>query len=335
VGRITRWWAEQAGLAPRRLLVRKVCETTLVTVMLLAACTDGGPEPKTWELAEAQPSREAHAGFEHQPERSRSIAPGSQPRLELVARYVTPEQDGLCPYEVEYVGFPAIAQDGTTIVDVNAFIPGNADEVDAVMQLSWLDQDRVAVDTIYTRSDDRPTAEDSPGCTVAVGHVREQVDALNAKLARRTWRPLEQLDAFYSSPGFAIAQERFGWAEDEVLASLPGDERPIEVFYHHASFVARVRGIEVLHTIARPDWRQTEDEFCLADPQIHAVEFDRFSGVALVRYNYSNGGCLCDDRDYVGRITLSGELLAMAKWRSTAKFVAAQHERMAADQSIS
>jgi hypothetical protein len=291
--------------------VRTICETTLVAVMALAACTDGGPEPQTWDFDAAE-----------------------QPRLELVARYVTPEHDGLCPYDVEYVNFPAIAQDGTTIVDVHAFIPGNADEVDATMELSWLDRDRTLVDTVYTRSDDRPTAEDSPGCAVAIEDARAQVDALNAKLAARTWRPLEQLDAFYSSPGFAIAQERFGWAEDEVLASLAGDERPIEVFYHHESFIARVRGVEVLHTMPRPDWRQTEDEFCLAEPQIHAVEFDSVTGAALVHYNYSNGGCLCDDRDYVGRIELNDELIAMTQWRSTARFVAAQRERMAADQAL-
>lgn len=315
----------------RRPNMRRVCELALLlTVMAVPAlgCTDGGPEPEQWELVEAEPSVEAHAGFEHQPERPRLVDPATQPRLELVAREFDPE-DGLCPYDVEPRAFPAIDESGT-VVEVTGFSPPNADFPDEVeLRVLWLDADATHVDSIVQRLDDHP--EEEGACEQAISRARERVAAVNAKLASRTWRALEQLDAYYSAPGFGLQQAQTGY-EDEVLASLPGAERPVEIYYRNGHFIARIRGVRVLQDDLQPQWRQRDNEFCLSDAQIQSLELDRPSKLALVRYNYSSGGCLCDDREYVARLELSDELLAAAEQRSTAKFVAAAHERMAADQ---
>lgn len=289
-------------------------------------CTDGGPEPEHWELVDAEPTFEAHAGFEHQPERPRLVDPASQPRLELVAREFDPE-DGLCPYDVEPRGFPAI-DDGGTLVDVSGFSPPNADFADEVeLRVLWLDADATHVDPIYQRLDEYPEG----ACEQAIQRARERVAAVNAKLVSRIWRPLEQLDAFYSAPGFVFQQAQSGY-EDEVLASLPGVDRPVEIYYRNGHFIARIRGVRVLQDELRPQWQQHDNEFCLSDAQIQSLEIDPASKLALVRYNYSGGGCLCDDREYVARLELSDELLAAAEQRSTAKFVAAQRELMAGDE---
>lgn len=311
--------------------MRRVCEVALLGLVL--ACTDGGPEPDSWELVEADPSIEAHAGFQHQPERARLVDPNSQPRLELVARDYDLEVDGLCPFAVETRGFPAISEDGTTLVDAYGYTPNNSDHVDARMELTWLDVDRTRVDFVYNRSDHYPEAEDFPGCDAVLKGVRKQVAKLNTKLASRSWRSLESLDAFYSAPGFLRSQERLDWAPDEVMASLAGADRPIEVYFRNGHFIARVRGLRVLQDTPRPEWRLLEDEFCKTEAQIHAIDFDRATRLALVRYNYDSGACLCDGRDYVGRIELSAELLDAATQRSTAKFVAGNLEHIAAEEA--
>ena len=142
--------------------MRRVCEVALLGLVL--ACTDGGPEPESWELVVAEPSFEAHAGFEHQPERERLVDPSSQPRLELVARDHDLQVDGPCRLEVEARGFPAIAEDGTTLVDVDGYTPNNSDDVDARMELTWLEVDGTRVEFVYNRSEHYPEAENFPGC---------------------------------------------------------------------------------------------------------------------------------------------------------------------------
>src|SRR5690606_8478836 len=186
---------EPASLG-RRAAMRRVCELALVTLCL--ACTDGGPEPASLELAEPEP--------EHAPERERVVDPRSQPRLELVALEVDPD-DGACPYEIEPRGFPAVADDGATLVDVYGFVPGNGDWTDAQMELSWLDAAGVRVERVYDRSEDWGASEEPSGCEQSLARVRERVATLNAELAGHTWRPLERLDALYSAPGFAASYE--------------------------------------------------------------------------------------------------------------------------------
>lgn len=303
--------------------MRRVCELALLTSIL--ACTDGGPDPESFELVELELGVEVHAGFEHVPDRARVIDPATQPRLELVHREVSREL-GLCAYEVEARGFPAITDDGATVVDVYGFVPGNADEVDARMELTWLDQEATLVDDIYDRS-----ADIGSGCDQAIQGAHGRVAAINARLARHTWRPLERLDAFFSAPGNDELGFRFTGEEDEALARLAGPERPIEVFYRNAHFTARVRGLKVLQTTPLPDWRNLTDEFCTRDPQIQAIELDRASKVALVHYDYMSGGCLCDDRRYVARLELSEALLGEVDRRSTSRFNAIHAALMAGE----
>src|SRR5690606_31325701 len=135
----------------RRLAMRRVCEVALLGLCL--ACTDGGPDPASFELAELELELEAYAEFGHQPELERLVDPASQPRLELVHLEVGSESD-LCPYAVEARGFPAIAEDQPIVVDAYVFVSGNADVDDERMDLRWLKADGSLDDEIYWRGDD-------------------------------------------------------------------------------------------------------------------------------------------------------------------------------------
>lgn len=304
--------------------MRRVCELALLALCL--ACTDGGPSPASFELVESEPRFEAHAGFEYQPERERLIDPASQPRLELVAREVDPESEA-CPYDVVARGFPAVTEDGTTLVDVSSHGAPNGDFDDGLeLELTWLDPDATRVDQIYARDDD-----DRDGCEQARQLAGLRVATLNARLARHAWSPLERLDAFYSQPGWLEYHGNLTGEEDEALATLTGEQRPVEVFYRNGHFIARVRAMKVLQDVPRPKWQQHDDEFCLTDAQISSVEFDPRTKVALVRYNYSSGGCLCDDRGYVARIELTDAVVAEAARRSTKRLVEAVGELVASD----
>jgi hypothetical protein len=269
--------------------------------LLVLACTSGGPEPQSFELAELAPTFEAHAGFEHQPERKRLVPPkptpkpySGRPQLEVVARNdVTPEHDGLCPYDVEHRGFPAISEDGTTLVQAYEFIPNNADELDSKLELTWLDAAEVRIELVYDPSEDE--AADAPGCDVLAVRMRKKVAAINEELDAHSWRRLEPLDVDFSE--------------------LSDNDRPLEVFYHQGHFIGRIRGVRVLQDTPRPEWRLLGDrtEFCGRDAQISAIDFDPATRLALVHYNYGTGSCLCDERSHFGRIELSPELLAAAE----------------------
>jgi hypothetical protein len=296
--------------------MRRVCEVALLGLGL--ACTDGGPNPASFELAELELELEAYAEFEHQPELERVIDPASQPRLELVYVEVDPDS-GLCPYGVEARGFPAIAEDQPLVVEAYGFVPGNADSDQEQMDLRWLNTDGTLDEEIYWRGDDF-----THGCKQSIQQVGDRVAELNARLANHTWRPLEALDAFYSQPGFVGWNMEFTGVEDQALASLTSDNRPIEVFYRNGHLIARVRGIKVLQVTPRPDWRDPKDEFCDPDAQIHRVLIDRATKLAVVRYNHHNGGCLCDDHEHLSIVELSDAWLAEIDRRSTAAFIAAQ-----------
>lgn len=312
-----------------------------VWAAVLLGCTGAGPQPRPeeqGELPEPAQAELAHAGFVVQPERARVIDPATQPRLELRLREAKGGEGGeagetgeageeeLCPFVVEARQFPAISEDGATLVHASIFAGGNAGAVAERMQLSWLERETSRVDEVYDRSADQPWDPQWSGCAGSIAAARERVAALNASLAERSWRPLEALDAYYSEPGFAEAFESMTGNEDEAILGLAGGDRPIEVYYHNGVFIARVRGLKVLQKTPRPGWRGPNDEICSPTPNIAKVEFDRISAAALVRYNYSTGGCLCDDSEQVGRVELGPELRAAIEERSTAAFTAARLE---------
>jgi hypothetical protein len=319
----------------RRSVVRRVCR--VFPILLLLACrpesgtTQPSPAPATVVAAPA--FAPASTIVEVPPEPAQPIVdPSTQPRLEVVSRKLDSEQRemGVCPFEVRYLAFPAIsADDDTTLVAAQTAELSRVPK-EYFVQLTWLGVDETRIVPVYNHGAAEPfPEEETPNCKDTRERLDAQVAALNTELASHTWRPLEALEGLYSKPGWAEAHRLFPDGgelvdRDQVLAGLPRADRPIEILYHGGHFIARVRDFEVLQKTARPEWSQTYNEFCGVKTFISAVDFDRATGHALVRYNFDeDGGCLCDDPNAFGRIELSPELLAAAEQRSMKQFWAA------------
>lgn len=340
----------------RRSVMRRVCEIALPVLIL--ACTPTGPEPASTKTAEAEPEtakvEPENVGPENvgpekiQPEKPEKaepaqepepfewekpeppIDPNAQPKFDVVARELSDDPDeGMCPFEVVPYGFPAISEDGAMLVDAQVDKLSRA-EMDTYIELTWHAADGVRLVQVRNPREEQPNPNeelpenaDLDDCNDSLVKVRAEVAALNEELSSRKWRQLERLDVLYSRPGIGHGV----WSElvdtDEVVEGLAGADRPLEVLYHNGYFIARVAGLRVLQKTSQPQWRQPEDEFCTSDGQIHAMKVDRASKLALVYYNFSTGGCLCDERTHVGRIELTPEVFAEAETRSTAKFMAA------------
>jgi hypothetical protein len=313
----------------RRTVMRRVYE--IAFPVLLMACAPVGSQSQTPEPTEAAPAVEAAsaiAGVEIEEVARPPVDPGPQPKLEVVSHEFNEERSemGLCPYTIQPHALPAISDDGTTLLAAKTV---DVWPTDVYVELTWLDADGTRVEKIYNKRSDDET------CDAATESVREEVAALNAKLASQTWRPLEPLDVLYSNPGIHAVRERLpGGGElaglDEVLESLPIADRPIEVFYHGGHFIARVRDQKVLQKTPQPEWPKawyTEgftSESCEQEVLISAVAFDRKTSIAVVDYNFDmEGGCLCSDPGRFVRLELSSELIAEAERRSNEKFMAA------------
>jgi hypothetical protein len=347
----------------------------LFVAALVMACTDGGPAP---EPAQAKPAVEAPATVEPQPgqpntsSQPKEVAPDNQPqpeevvpevppvevapivtppydgppRLEVVAREVSAEETlDLCPYKVDAHGFPAISEDGATLIGAYVWFDGR-DQFKDYLELTWVDAITTRVEQVYAHEEAQKAAEEQQAaegeeaapwneeaefkrvCKESEARTRKRAEQLNAELRARKWRGLEVLDALYSKPGSAQALEQFGFMEiegasetvDEVIQKLVATDRPLEVYYHAGHFIGRVRGTKVLQDTVLPDYRQHENEFCDTAPNIAAIHFDPATKVALMTYNHHEEGCLCDDHSYFARIELSPELLAEADLRKTTKF---------------
>lgn len=252
------------------------------------------------------------------------------PQLEVVVADFGETNGVVCPFDVEARGFPIISDDGSTLVDASAFRGSVQVEGEKAMRLTWFEgADDVRVNQVYpTLVGDPPDHGEplGPYCKPVEARVRERVAQLNAELDARSWRRLEALDALYSNPGIASSMSvnhgLSGEYVDDVIACLAGADRPIEVYYRNGHLIARIRGIRVLQDLERPEWRQRASEFCTSDAQVEALEFDRATKQALVRFNYFDGGCLCENGVQVRRIELSPELFAEIDQRSMAKFMA-------------
>ncbi len=295
--------------------------TRVVSLSLLLACACTGQpisepldvdEPLEHELAlpawSLVPDAEALAP---RPLDSRTALAGERPQLAVVDWSSDSAEDEVCAFAVEAQGFPAVSLDGATIVEAIAFTPGNADIDQELMELRWLGAE-ARVDPIYDRGNHEPGEPDA--CDLAREQVEARVSALQAELDRQAWRQLEQLavytpDAYwYESLYLEVRKDAEG--NDYVDPNtLPSDRRPVEVTYRKGWFIARVAGIEVLERQAQLQWRQG-DEVCDVNPHISALWADRATRRAMVTFNFDNGGCLCDGRDYQAMLELGDALFA-------------------------
>ncbi len=325
------------GGSGRRGSVRLAASSALFAAVIALACTDGGPAPARWDPPEPAPSVTAHAGFSHEPERERVVDPRSQPRLEFFDVVddeldLEPTEYEVCPYRVRWRGFPAIREADGALLDAELYRSPNADDSDERVELRWFGADATRVETIYDRRVDRPRdGSPGPSCELAGERARTRVEQINAELAQGVWRPLARMDALFPAPGFPIAHAEGYGHEDEIIAGLAGVDRPVEVYYANGRLIAKVRQLKVLQDTPKPEWRRPDAEFCAKDPQIFAVDFDRASGLGLVRYNFSTGGCLCDDREIAARVELSPAWLTELEQRSTAALLAGRRERLAGE----
>ncbi|KIG18663.1 hypothetical protein DB30_07678 [Enhygromyxa salina] len=286
------------------------------------ACTEAGLTPDSFELDEDAPLLEAHAGYEHQPEAPAALPdPSVQPQLWLrrVALSEYERELELCPYLVESRGFPAISADGSTIVTLALGPIGNGEADIETLYVKRFDFDEALgerTDLIYDRGTDHPWKDDFAGCEASIAAVLATVQRLDAELGEQDWRPLEPLPVVISDPDNVELSPYV----DQAMDHLAPSERPVELRYHAGSFIARIRGVEVLQRTPRPEWRQWSDEFSDNSPHLEAVQVDRVTGRALVSFNYSNHGCLSDDATYFSAIELAPAVLDAVDRKPTAAF---------------
>jgi hypothetical protein len=330
----------------RRTVMREVYGIAILVVLFLA-CTPTQPEPKeavpaeakaapAVEPAEAAPPAKAEpeeSEAPKQPEQPIDTAPS--PTFEMIERKPEGELDFGCPFEIVSRGFPAASEDGTALVDTQGVFESPCTE------LTWYEADKDRVTVICNEALESNPDSDAPTCEDQLADARKRVTTLNAELATKTWRRLEHLNALFSRPGPAFAMDRFGinpWSPldiDEVLASIPGADRPLEIYYAGGHFIARIKGVKVLQDTPLPQWQKQEppppeddgdDDPCVSPPpQISALQLDRATNLALVYYNHNMAeSCACDDyREYARRIELAPEVLVEAEKRSNDKFMAA------------
>jgi hypothetical protein len=303
--------------------------TTAVTGL---ACAEGSVDPDRFELDEHPPSFEAHAGFEHQPEASSIVDPSSQPRLSF-QRVELDEYErelGLCPYAVTSVGFPAISEDGRTIVTLASGSIGNGEADIETRYLKRFESDTpdgARTDLIYDRGADQTWDPDFAGCDAAGAAVLATVQRLDAELGEQRWRSLGALDAAIAEPDYWGEPTYFEQAMDHLQ---PGD-RPVELLYHAGSFIARIPGVEVLQRTQRLDWRQWSDEFSAHDPHLLDLRFDPITRRALVSFSYNTGGCLSDEATYFAAIELSPAVIDAIERNPTAVFEEEQRRFLVLD----
>jgi hypothetical protein len=312
-----------------------------IPVVLFLACTPTKPEPKEAVPAEAEAAPPAKAEPEEseapeQPKQPIDTAPS--PTFEVVERKPEGELDFGCPFEIVSRGFPAGSEDGTALVETQGVFESPCTE------LTWYEADEDRVTVICNEALESNPDSDAPTCEDQLADARKRVATLNAELASKTWRPLEPLDALFSRPGPAFEMDWFGinpWSPldsldiDEVLASIPAADRPLEIYYAGGRFIARIKGVKVLQDTPLPQWQKQEppppeddgeNDPCVSPPpQIFALQFDRATNLALVYYNHNMAeSCVCDDyREYARRIELAPEVLVEAETRSNDKFMAA------------
>lgn len=301
----------------RRAAVRSLVPLCSLTSLLLA-CT-GPLEAECIELAE-QPAMPEPAlpSWSHQPDAAPPpVDPAGQPHLELV---LEPAHDmhpnSVCNYVVEPRGFPAIDVAGTTLIDVDAHVDSNSDGEDEYMLLSRFTPGQAPREQlVYDRGDDfdydATAGTTTSHCDAALERLREDVDAINTELAGTTWRGLERLDVVGID-----AYEGHGQAWAARIEALPPDQRPVEILYRDDHFIARVRKVEVLAEIERPQW-QGRQPLCSRMPKMTGVAVDRASGLALVEFDHYDGACMCPMHEYVDLVQLPNALLAEVDRRPT------------------
>lgn len=178
----------------------------------------------------------------------------------------------------EATGFPAISDDGTTLVVPQAnhlqlsYIPGR-------LALEWHDltsglvtesQPIVIHDETFDETDERACARVARG-------IRRRAHATNVALSAVRWRAMERLPVAILDT-YASDESR-----EQYLVEVPPRDRVVQVVRHLGEIVVRIPGVEVL------------ERHSLLGGDPFEVYGDRISGtVVLVTVQCAGDSCTCD-----------------------------------------
>jgi len=175
-------------------------------------------------------------------------------------------------------GFPAISDDGTTLVVPQTnhlqlqLFPGS-------MGLEWRDvaSGHVTRTEPIVILDERYNEIDEGACGRVARSIRRRAHATNASLDAVSWRVMEQLPVALP----------YTWMEDEAraeyLAEVPPRERVVQLVARHGEVALRIPGVKVL------------ERHALEIDDVAAVYGDRATGtVVIVSRQCVGDSCTCD-----------------------------------------
>lgn len=330
----------RTGMAPRASGVEGSMKavSSLLALMTLAACTSA-PREESLELVD-----ESHAWIEG----SRSVPdaelvpappppPEPAPMPELVrdpSRYDGPpriavgpyrrwwsDDDGmgaaLCPFEVQSLGFPAVTVEGDTVISAIAENLSASDGEDEMMHVRWHDVDDDTVESevmVYDGGNGWDEGQRHQHCRSLWQGARAQAEAINRRLAERSWRSLRTVELSIHEQDWATEEERA-----ELLAA-PVAERPVELLHLGGSVVARIPGMKVLER-TEVSWRAPWNQYCDSTPHLREVWADRETGTVAVTYDHSSGACFCDPPTLTGVLRWSEETFEAIVSRTVAETI--------------
>lgn len=246
------------------------------------------------------------------------LAPSStQPRVFVSTDIPEAEYEGFCPIEINATGLPAIAIDGSAIVQDNFEVDdASTDDMDGVRSIDWVNTnsgDTFRSDTLSDGSKFYADSEEHPDVDPCIVHaVRAELAArrINRALESQVWRPLQQLDVVIADPYEDADDDE----ERDDLRSIEASIRPVEMYWKDERLLARTPGVKVYLDIPAPwgnddaDYEPDEDEEyepkengpCDYEPLLESIHGDAASGVLMVGFGHDRAktSCLCPSYSY-------------------------------------
>lgn len=233
-------------------------------------------EVRAIPFVEPSPSVAPPVESESEPEPTAEPEPTSR-RKPSRPRFVADAPGPDACWGVEAVGFPAISEDGTSVV-----VPRDAhlqmSPVPGTMDLEWHDlaSGEVDVQPIVIREDFDEL--DERACVRVARGIRGRARAANEALADVRWRMMEKLPVALLDPSTAEAPRA------EYLATVPPGDRVVQLVTRYGEAVLRIPGVAVLERCS-----------LVGGGEPFAVYGDRTTGtVVLVTIACAGDSCTCD-----------------------------------------
>lgn len=259
-------------------------------------------QPPPQELPEASESEQALSS--------------AQPRVVVSTDLPESEYEETCPVWIVATGFPAIATDGSRIVQDNFEVDdASTDDMEGVRSIEWIDTktgNTLRSDTLTNGSTYYGEADEHPNVDPCIAYtLRAELAArrINRALESQDWRPLQELDVVIADPYEDPDDE-----ERDDLRSIEAAIRPVEMYWKDERLLARSPGVKVYLDIPAPwgnedaDYEPDEDEEyepkengpCDYEPLLESVHGDAASGVLMVGFGHDRAqtSCLCPSYSY-------------------------------------